>query len=291
MYSYIKTVTLSFIFFILFFSVPGLIFSATDHIVISEIQIEGDTSSDEFVELYNPTVNAVDMTGWRLTRKTAGGSQSNLVASLSGVINPLTYFLIAHPDYDGSVQEDLLYSATSSGIASNNTVLLYSDAGVTVVDKVGMGTASDFESSAAAVPTDNGSIRRISNEDTNNNLNDFELLDVSDPQNSQSFPTASPTEEPTETPTPTATPTAEPSDTPTPTPTAEPTESPSPSPTPTVEPTATPTSTPVPSPTPVTITLAKFKLSSGNITCQIEYLRIKFGFMTFNFPRVNCVRS
>ena len=61
-----------FLAFLLFFELSLLfratnVFSATaSHVVISEIQIAGGNSNDEFVELYNPTNASVNLTGWRL---------------------------------------------------------------------------------------------------------------------------------------------------------------------------------------------------------------------------------
>lgn len=255
---------------------PFQVQSVASHIVISEVQIGGDNGvDDEFIELYNPTGSSVDMTGWRLTRKTAGGTQSNLVASISGTIGAHGYFLISHPDYDGSVAADLEYSATTSGLAANNSVTLYSDAGTTLVDLVGMGSAIASESAGTSNPETSGSVERKANsastaetmtigedqtagngEDTDNNSNDFVIRTVSDPQNSSSNTEPIPA---TPTPTETPTPTLEPSLTPTPTeePSPTPTATPEPTPTPTLEPTATPTptSTPTPTPTPeVTVT-------------------------------------
>lgn len=256
--------------------------AAARHIVISEIQVSGDTANDEFVELYNPTGQSQNLTGWRL-RKVSGSSGINLVADMSGTIPAYGFYLIAHPGYDGLPAADLLYTATSSGITSSSTVYLYSDEGVTLVDKVGIGTASDFEGSPAATPSANGSIERKANgastldsmqtggadelsgngEDSDNNGNDFVLRAGSQPQNSYSIPEqptapATPTPEPEPTVTPTLQPTPEPtatpeptiSPTPFPTPTPEPSPSPVPSVTPTPEPTVSPVSTPTPEPSP-----------------------------------------
>lgn len=259
---------------------PKHVFSAVSHIVISEVQLAGGSVTDEFVELYNPTTQPVSLANWRLTKKTSTGSQTNLVANVSGTIASHGFFLVAHPNYDGSPSADLLYSASSSSIAADNTVLLYSDAGVTLVDKVGFGSAADVETSGFSTnPSAHGSIERKASsgstslslasggidefagngEDTENNASDFVLQSVAHPQNSQSaiepviVPTATPTltPTPTATPTPTPTPTPEPTFTPTPTPepTATSTPTPLPTPTPTAEPTATPTPSPTPQPT------------------------------------------
>ncbi len=262
--------------FIVYSQSPSKVLSATNHVVISEVQIAGDgatPSDDEFVELYNPTESSVVMSGWRLTRRNSAGTEENLVTTLDGTIPAHGYFLIVDAiGYNGSPTSDAVYSAPSNEMTNNYTVLLYSDAGITLVDRVGFGTAVDFESTVFGTnPSDNGSLERKANsssttdsmgtggsdesagngEDTDNNSVDFVTRTTSDPQNSTSqiepvF--ASPTPSPTESPTPT--PDASPS--PTPSPTAEPTPSPTPeaTPSPTLEPTPSPTPEPTPSPTP-----------------------------------------
>ena len=183
-----------------------LVHSAANHIVISEVQIIGDDVDDEFVELYNPTSDPVDLTGWRLTKKNAGGTQSNLISSFDESIPAFGYYLIAKNEYDGSVTPDRFYSASSSAITANNTIILYSDSGTTVVDKVGFGSnVADFETATySANPAANGSIERKAlasstditmafggedeikgnSDDTDNNDADFVTQSASNPQNS-----------------------------------------------------------------------------------------------------------
>jgi len=265
-----------------------------NHVVISQVKISGATAGDEFIELYNPTGVSVDLSGWRLTRKTStGASQTNLVASLSGTLAPKGYYLIANPASPLATNEaDIVYSASSSAITTNNTVLLYSDAGTTVVDKVGFGTATDSETTPFTTnPDDNQSIIRKASttstqaslipggaeelagngEDTDTNSNDFLLLNAAQPRNTHTAaaqttitPTPSTTVTPTPTqsgptitgtitPTVTTTPTATITPTVTATPTVSPTATPTSTPRPTSTPTATPTSMNTPTPTPTTI--------------------------------------
>ena len=139
---------------------PSSANAVADHVVISEIQIEGVSATDEFVELYNPTSSSVDMEGWRLTRKTSTGTESNLVSSISGIIPAYGFFLIAHPNYDDATVPDLPYSAPSNSITGHNSVILYSDAGITEVDKVGMDMAIDFEGSTTGNPPPSTSTER-----------------------------------------------------------------------------------------------------------------------------------
>ena len=93
---------------------PQKVFSATSHVVISQIQIgaTGNTNQ-EFVELYNPTTAAVDLRGWRLIQESSSGStHANLVNSMSGAIGAHGYFLVANPHYvSATIPMDLPYSA------------------------------------------------------------------------------------------------------------------------------------------------------------------------------------
>ncbi len=261
--------------------------ATASHIVISEVQIGGTTTTDEFVELYNPTSSNIDVTGWKLAKRTAAGtlaSQEDLaVFPSSSVVNAHGYLLIAHTNYDGSPVEDITYTTTSS-IATNNTVLLYDNA-VTpnLIDKVGMDSAGDKETATANEPSTNHSIERkassistsdtlkvggteenIGNgEDTDNNSNDFVSRSTPLPQNSTA---------PTETPvvvSPTVSPTGSISPTATVTPTVSVTGSPTPSITGTISPTITGTPTPTVSPS-VTATSTPSSTPTGTVTPTVS---------------------
>jgi hypothetical protein len=269
------------------------VFSATsDDVVISEVQIAGGTTTDEFIELYNPTESLIDLENWYLSKKTAGGTESDLVSNLQGSIKPHGYYLIAHGAYDDPVAADATYSNGTASLASDNTVTLYDDE-LNIVDKVGLGSAGDFEGAAAPNPSANKSVERKANgsstvdsmgaggadeflgngEDSQNNLNDFIIRLSSQPQNFNS------PIEPVVGPTPTMTPSPSPIPTSTPTPTDTPSPTPSPSPTPEI--------TPTPSPTPITRTY-EFKLLRDTVTCGYNKITIKIGIFTLKVPVLKC---
>lgn len=181
-------------------------YSATNHVVVSEVQTGGSLAGDEFIELYNPTSSSVDLSGWKLTRVNSAGSGTNLDSNLSGTIASHGFYLITPPsDYDGGVVADETYSNTTNRITGNDTVILY-DASDAIVDRVGMGTAYNAETSATPNPAANGSVERKARqtstsesmgpggedelqgnaEDTDNNLNDFVVQNTSNPQNTSS---------------------------------------------------------------------------------------------------------
>src|SRR3989344_8548213 len=103
------------VLFLLFLGFLGLLYlrnlqiqnasaAAANHIVISEVQV-GNTgeADDEFLELYNPTDSPIDLTNWRIARKSsAGNDQTDLVASVSGSIPSHGYFLFATAEYTGT---------------------------------------------------------------------------------------------------------------------------------------------------------------------------------------------
>ena len=308
---------------VFFHKLPTYVNSQVDHVVISEIQIAGSSASDEFVELYNPTGSDIIMEGWRLSRKNSAGTQANLVANLNGTIPAHGFFLITHPDVEETYGADAIYSAASNALTNNFTVLLYSDTGITLVDKVGFGEPNDFETAPFPEnPISGQSIERKAQAtstsesmssggmdefmgngyDTNDNSNNFVIREVAQPQNSQSAkenPTlVSPTPEPTLTVTPTAdpTPTIEPTSTPMPTLTVTPTNQPSPSPTvtqpsPTVtqpSPTVVPTTAPEPTPTPLARTIGFFNFPGKTKVCQFHLQSRTISFLTIYLPKINC---
>ncbi len=221
----------------------------SNQLVISEVQVGGVSASDEFVEIYNPTGEEVDLSRWRLRL----GNGNNLVASMSGTIKPFGFFLVVNPAYTSiTVPPDMVYSAASSSITANSSIhLLRSDpAGFVAVDLLGMGTAGEFETLGIAAPLANQSLERKSGNsgiletegngwDTNDNSVDFVTRPVPQPQNTSSQaetpiiltpspdPTNVPTIAPTNVPIPTvistATPTTQPLPTTIPTLTANPT--------------------------------------------------------------------
>lgn len=259
--------------------------SVSPNVVISEIQITGTSADDEFVELYNPTGSTVDLTAWRLSRKTvSGGSGGNLVASMSGTIQAHGYFLVTSPESLSSPSADILYN-TGSRLATNNSVILYSDAGSTIVDMVGMGSAAASESATTSNPPDGGSVERKPGEndplagngiDSDNNANDFIVRTDSDPQTSTSAI------EPSILPTPTITPTEEPTQTPTSTPT--PTNTPTQTPTMTQTPTSSPTATPTPTKSP----FALRAFNNSLFTCGVTIESFDILGRTWIFPIYTC---
>jgi phosphatidylserine/phosphatidylglycerophosphate/cardiolipin synthase-like enzyme len=205
--------TLPNVLFVLIIITSKIIFAQTaNHLVISEILVDGVNESsaannDEFVEIYNPTDNPVDLSNWTIDYRSASGTLFNLKYTFpSGtVIQSHKYYLfggggIANRD-NGAVSSTLGFSNSGGGVFLRNS------AGTTI-DLIGWGTANsgNYEGTAPGVPSQGVSLERKANEnsssialgiggsdefagngyDSNNNANDFVQRTNPQPQNSSS---------------------------------------------------------------------------------------------------------
>jgi phosphatidylserine/phosphatidylglycerophosphate/cardiolipin synthase-like enzyme len=119
-------------------------------VLISEFATRGlsGNASGEFVELYNPTNNPVDISGWKLSYQSATGSTYSAMATVpAGTVMPShTYYLLASATWGGTQTPDLKW--TGSGIADNGNLKLTTGADAEV-DRVGYGTGNNPKGSDA----------------------------------------------------------------------------------------------------------------------------------------------
>ncbi len=251
-------------------------------VVIGEFRLRGPNgASDEFIELFNATAQAVDVSGWKIKGSSASGT-IGLRATLPAatILSPGCHYLLANSSgpYSGSAAPDLTYS---SSIADDGGIAL-TMANDAIIDQVGMSATSAFKEGMPLAPLtanqDRSYERRPagsagSASDSDDNASDFALAAPSGPQNATSAcidlepsatatttasasptvtnsPTATGTISHTATDTPTATPTGTATATETPTETATVTPTPSDTATATLTPTYTPTATATPSDSP-----------------------------------------
>ncbi|TSD02602.1 MAG: putative lipoprotein [Parcubacteria group bacterium Athens0714_26] len=171
-----------------------------NHIVISEIQAgSADNADNEFIELYNPTGQNIDITNWSLKRKISqtATSTKNLVLNFNAIstIPAKGFFLIAHNDYDGLMSPDLRYSNNSNPLAYDDGVIILQDSSNSIIDEVlydeilaGKSLERKANATSTADSMINNNDRFLGNSYDTDNLEDFILRDISNPQNSSSLP-------------------------------------------------------------------------------------------------------
>jgi hypothetical protein len=188
----------------------------TNHVVISEFS-GGTTASstDEFVELYNPTNSDVDLSNWQVSYKSATGSAYGAPVTIPAgkVIRAHGYFLLGGATYSGAAAKDVGYTfdASASTTAGGHIRVQQLVGGTYVdVDVLGWGTANTPEGGAGNAapfhPASGGSLERKAvstststsmallgtdatrgnGQDTDNNKNDFVTRAARQPQNSSS---------------------------------------------------------------------------------------------------------
>ena len=153
-------------------------------ILISEIQIETSSSSGyDFIELYNPTANNIDISGFQLKKKSSTGKEYSVrVFPENSFISSQNYFLWANSNYASSVK--ISADITSSQNLSDNNSLTLLDKNKNIIDSLSWGTSTDFFVEGLPFlqnPTADQSLGRKWSTtsqgyiDTDNNQNDFEI--------------------------------------------------------------------------------------------------------------------
>lgn len=186
---------------ILTVSIPT--FTATN-IVISQIYGGGGnanaTYKNDFVELFNPTANAISVAGWSVQYASASGT-SWAAANLSGTIQPYHYYLVqlasggtpgvALPASDATGGMNISAASGKLALVAGTTALTGSNpvGANNVIDVVGFGSANAYEGTGPAAGAGNtNSIFRKNGgfTDANDNTNDFTTLTPPSPRNSAS---------------------------------------------------------------------------------------------------------
>lgn len=177
-----------------------------NHLVISEVQINGANANQDFVEIYNPTDQAVDLDDWNIRKRTSNGTETSLVLIGAGESIPAHGFFLWSNDA-GTFEVDIGADVSNgNNISENNSIALFSP-NDEIVDQVGWGngTSQFFEgtiitngpdsnqsiekkalSASTAVSMGNGGSDELKGNgyDSDNNSSDFVFRAASQPQNS-----------------------------------------------------------------------------------------------------------
>ena len=185
------------------------VWAAVDHLVINEIQADSINGTggdkDNWIELYNPTDNAVDLkvANYRI-EKTVTAADPGIVMRIGdnndgsypgGTIIPARgFYLIVRDDANDTLKSKADAIGTSDNFTWTGTKYTFylgtgaisSDIDSDIIDKVGFGSAKYYEGSgpAPAIAESKSIERQSIGQDTNNNSVDFFIQESPNPQNS-----------------------------------------------------------------------------------------------------------
>ena len=163
--------------------------TVNEHLIITRLQTGGTgsgTSNQEYVQLYNPSMEPVDITNWCLLYNTSTTVVcfKNNSGDYTYSLNPESYllttssaFLVANP----TVVQDFTFS-TSSNIASTNGSIALLDETGDVVDRIGWGTGLSEGGALPGNIVGGTTLERKKNLttsewiDTDQNVNDFSVV-------------------------------------------------------------------------------------------------------------------
>lgn len=159
--------------------------AASSSLVISQMY-PGATgmATHEFVELYNNSSQAINVTGWCVTYTSSNGSTTTNLGCLAAPDNSTTLWLKAgefmtfmSTEYPSEhhATSDVLFGG---GIAATGGHIRILDAAKTEIDKLAWGSAVSPETTSTSAPTNGKSLQRKSLptfglQDTDNNADDF----------------------------------------------------------------------------------------------------------------------
>jgi Lamin Tail Domain len=254
---------------------------APAHLVVSEVMTGGASASDEFIELYNPGGEALPVEGLEVIYVTASGATATRKATWAAgapAIEPGGHLLIAN---EAGVFAAIADATYANGLAAGGgSVAIRSIGATTAIDAVGWGTSTStwLESRPAPAPAAGSSLERLpggaagSGQDTDDNLVDFVVQPVPDPQNSGSTPVPPPSPTGAASPSAAESPPASADVSPTGSPEATPSPAQTVAATPAETASASPTSTATPSPTPgaTPISVASARAMPDGSTVTVE---------------------
>lgn len=163
---------------------------APNHVLISEIQTTGvgGLTDQEFVEIFNPTSETVDLTNWKLQYSSSTGTSWSNKVTLSGLLYSGGTILMSSTNY---LTEDSDFSFTPGFKMEAGHVRLTkpinNSSSIEVVDLLGWGTAAHPELNPAEyAPAGSSMERKVDADniyiDTDNNKEDFEIIPSPNPE-------------------------------------------------------------------------------------------------------------
>jgi len=159
-----------------------------ENFLIVEVQIAGEKDNNDFIKIYNPSNEDLNIAGYKLRKRSSTGSKSSIrVFPQDSKIPAKGYFLWANSkdNFHLTVSADVCSTAT---LAKNNSIALLNPAGI-IIDALAWGESQNPFVEEVPFPENPGHNQKLERkkiagvyQDTNNNANDFYLNPPSKPK-------------------------------------------------------------------------------------------------------------
>jgi hypothetical protein len=127
------------LFILSLFFVPFI----ADGLIITEVQIQGEVPQECYIKIYNPLSEVVDISGYRLRKKTSSGRDYSLrVFPSDSYIQGRDYFIWASSKKETFPEKVNADVFSKQSISNDNSVALF-DKKDNLVDAVGWGQGED----------------------------------------------------------------------------------------------------------------------------------------------------
>ena len=163
-------------------------------VLIVELQTGSlNSSSEEFIELFNPTDTVIDAEDeeLKIQYKSAQGSSWQTKASLSGSLQPRGHYLVATPGLAADIDHEAGLGLAKTG--GHLRVISESNDSEIEYDQLSWGNAGFPQTLAAPAPNDGQSLKRMVDEDgnfidTNDDSLDFIISHTPTPHSAKPLP-------------------------------------------------------------------------------------------------------
>jgi len=152
-----------------------------ENVLIVEVQIKGEKVSEDFIKIYNPSDLALDVSGYKLRKRSSTGKESSIRVFPKGTKIPAkSYFLWANSQegYADSIGAQIKSTAT---LARNNSIALLNPE-KKILDALAWGESQNPFIEGFSFPENPGPNQKLKRkrikeiyQDTDNNSKDFFL--------------------------------------------------------------------------------------------------------------------
>lgn len=199
--SRVKAAVVLFFISFIFFPFPG-IRAEVNRLLIVEVQITGDISSNDFIKIYNPAGQDINVSGYKLRKRVSTGSESSLrVFPKESLIKANGYFIWANSKENFYLTLGANVWSTDT-LTKNNSIALFNQEGV-IIDALAWGKSQNPFLKGSPFPENPESNQKLKRkqtggiyQDTNNNAQDFYLNPPSLATNKEIKPEKTPEEKP-----------------------------------------------------------------------------------------------